>query len=182
MLSRDEIADKLKGMISEHRYIHSLGVEQTAAQLAAIYGADEEKCVIAGLSHDCAKGLTPEQQLAAVKRGDIMLYDGEERIAEVLHAPAGAVIAKEAFGIEDPEILSAIRYHTIGNEQMTLIEAIIYVSDYIEPNRKEHDGLQKVRDLAKVDIYAAAAMARLLTEEYCRNTGATPFMFSKISQ
>lgn len=182
MLTRDEIAEKLIGMISEHRYIHSLGVEQTAAHLAALYGADEAKCIIAGLAHDCAKSLSTDEQLAAVSRGGIVLYDGEERIGDVLHAPAGAVIAKEAFGIEDPDILSAIRYHTIGNEHMTLIEAIIYVADYIEPNRREHDGLQKVRDLAETDIYAAAAQARICTEEYCRSIGAEPFVFSKTSQ
>ncbi len=181
-MTQEEMAVKLKGMITPHRYTHSLGVRDTAVKLARLYGADEEVCSVAGLIHDCAKSLSPEEQMGAIKRGNIFLFDGEDKVPEVLHAPAGVVIAKEEFGITDENILTAIRYHSIGNEQMSLTEAIIFVADYIEPNRKMHEGLPEVREESEKDIFAAVEKARCNTIAYCVKMGYPAFIFSKTSQ
>ena len=178
MLSFEEIDVLLKTMIKPTRYAHTMGVVESARELARIHGADEDKCALAALVHDCAKSLSAEELIDTVHRGKIPLYPGEESYTELLHAPAGAVIAKECFGITDAEILSAVRHHTIGKKDMSVMELIIYLADYIEPGRSMHEGLSHVRELCKTDLHAAFTAAKELTDAYCRSQGREPFIFS----
>lgn len=175
MLSIEEMDAKLRASLSEHRYVHSLGVTETAISLAGIYAADAEKCRLAGLLHDCAKHLSTEEMLRVIAEYGIRLYPDEDKYPYLLHAPAGAAIAQRDYGVEDLEVLSAIRYHTVGSHHMSLIDAIIFVADFIEPNRKSFEGLDAVRDLAKRDIFAATDECRRLTAEYCRANGQKVF-------
>jgi predicted HD superfamily hydrolase involved in NAD metabolism len=175
MLSFDEMQLKLRGSISPHRYAHSLGVMETAEKLAEIYGADVEKCRIAGLLHDCAKGMSTDEMLSAIQKGGIELYDGEEVHPQLLHAPAGVYVAKSEYGVADEEILSAIRSHTVASKNMSLIDTIINVSDFIEPGRRDFEGLQEVRALAEKDIFAALEECKRLTKEYCLKNGQSVF-------
>ena len=97
----------------------------------------------------------------------------EEEIAmePVLHAPAGMVIAREVFGVRDPDILAAIRNHTLGNCNMSALEKLIFLADFIEPNRKSFDGLEAVRMLAEEDLTAAVKLSARLSNEYVVSRG-----------
>jgi len=127
----------LKGNLDEERLLHSLGCAQEAASLADKYGLDSKKAYIAGLLHDCAKCLSKEKLQEIAK--NLKLEDGEFENIKVLHAPVSAYLAKEEFGIQDEEILSAIRWHTLGKSEMSVFEKIIFLADKIEPNTRDLD-------------------------------------------
>jgi len=126
----EEIKNWLKDNLNEERYQHSIGTADCAKQLAERYGLNEEKAYFTGLIHDCAKCLSKEKTLAILKT--ITLEEGEFENPKTHHAPVGAYIAKKEFNITDEEILSAIRWHTIGKINMTLFEKIIFLADKIE--------------------------------------------------
>ena len=126
----DEIRNKIKLLQDEKRYEHTLGVMYTAAALAMRYEEDVEKALLAGLLHDVAKSFS----------------------TNLGHAPMGAKIATDDFCIEDSYITDAICYHTTGRPNMTLLDKIIYVADYIEPNRNKAPNLANLRKLAFEDI------------------------------
>ena len=153
----------LKDSISSKRYIHSIGVSNTAACLAMRYGYDCRVSYLAGLLHDCAKGLSETELLDEAKKAGLEVSDIEKESPELLHSKVGSIIAKEKYRIEDEEILSAIYYHTTGRPGMTLNEKIIFVADYIEPNRTNLPDLDKIRAVAFSDIDEAIAMM-------CKNT------------
>lgn len=130
---------KLKASLSEKRYRHSLGVAKAAKELAAKYGCDEEKAYIAGLLHDCAKGYSIEEQIALCKKLGVSLDNHTLNCPPVIHGFLGAKIAEKEYGISDTEILDAIRYHTVGRAEMTLLDKIIYIADMTEENRDFED-------------------------------------------
>ena len=148
----------LKDSISSKRYVHSIGVSNTAACLAMRYGYDCRTSYLAGLLHDCAKGLSEEELLKAAQKAGLSVTDIERENPELLHSKVGSIIAKDKYGIDDEEILGAIYYHTTGRPGMTLIEKIIFVADYIEPNRVDLPELDKIRAMAFSDIDVAVAM------------------------
>jgi predicted HD superfamily hydrolase involved in NAD metabolism len=150
-ITENEIKEKLREMLSAERYKHSLSVQKMAKELAKIHGGDETKASIAGLIHDCAKWMTPFQSLRAAKRYRIQLDEIEREQTAILHAIIGEKLTEDMFGINDPEILCAIRTHTTGNVRMSLLDKILYISDYAEPLR-EYEGTEKVRRLAYEDI------------------------------
>ena len=126
----DYIKEWLKTNLTEERYEHSLGTADMAMLLAKKYGLDENRAYFAGLIHDCAKCLSKEKTAEILK--NVVLECGEAENPKTHHAPAGAYLAEKEFGVEDKEILSAIRWHTIGKDNMTLFEKIIYLADKIE--------------------------------------------------
>ncbi|MDD3435798.1 MAG: bis(5'-nucleosyl)-tetraphosphatase (symmetrical) YqeK [Candidatus Gastranaerophilales bacterium] len=132
----------LQGNLDEERLLHSLGCAQCAAELAQRFGEDEKRAYIAGLLHDCAKCLDPEKMFDIAK--ELHLKEGELTNPKVIHAPVSAYIARTEFGIEDEEMLSAIRWHTLGKLDMTLFEKIIYLADKIEPNTRDLDFRDKI--------------------------------------
>ena len=121
----------LKANLNEERYEHSLGTAECAAELAEKYGLDKEKAYLCGLIHDCAKCF-PDNDLQDTICNCEDLCDGELINPKTYHAPAGAILAKEELGICDSEILSATRWHTLGKEEMTDFEKIIFIADKIE--------------------------------------------------
>lgn len=127
------IKESLKERLSEEKYIHSIGVAETAVELAQRFGADIEKAEIAGLLHDVAKCMGYQEYLKIIKDQNLDISEEELQSKKAVHSPIGSFIAQSEFGIEDPEILSAIRWHTLGNENMTLLEKIVYLADKIEP-------------------------------------------------
>ncbi len=173
-ISIDEKYDKcrhiLKEDISKKRYLHSVGVSDTAACLAMRYGYDIRKAALAGLLHDCAKGLDEEQLIETVMKKGIEISPIERDNPELLHSKAGSVIAGEKYGIDDEEILSSIFWHTTGKPDMTLLEKIIFIADYIEPNRKNIPEIESIRKIAFTDIDAAIAMAARNSIEYLKRT------------
>ena len=143
---------KLKKYMDEMRYVHTLGVMYTAASLAMCHGADLEKTQVAGLLHDCAKCIPNQKKLKLCRQNDIPVSETEEQTPHLLHSKRGAFIAREKYHIEDEEILHAIEYHTTGKSAMTLIEKIIFVADYMEPNRNKAPNLDRIRELAFSDL------------------------------
>lgn len=144
--------ESLKTQLSGKRYEHTLGVEYTCCALAMRYGEDMEKARIAGLLHDCAKHYSGNELLAFCKAHHLSVNEYEEAFPELLHAKVGAVLAKTEYGIEDEDILQAIEYHTTGKPEMTLLEKIVYIADYMEPNRDRAPYLSKIRPLAFSDL------------------------------
>ncbi|SFU35230.1 bis(5'-nucleosyl)-tetraphosphatase (symmetrical) YqeK [Butyrivibrio sp. M55] len=144
-----EITQKLRKELEKElkpdRYDHTLGVAYTSASLAMVHGANVEKALIAGFLHDCAKCLSHEEQLSICEKNNIEVTDVERRNHSLLHAKAGIYIASTKYEVRDPEILNAIRYHTTGRENMSLLEKIVYIADFIEPNRKPLDDMNIIR-------------------------------------
>lgn len=137
-------------MLSHRRIPHVLGTEETAARLARRWGADETSARRAALLHDCTKKFDREQHLAVCRLYDIELDQEERREEKLLHAITGAAVAKYEFGFT-PEEVEAIRWHTTGKADMTALEKIIYLADYIEPTRDFCD-LTELRALAFEDL------------------------------
>lgn len=148
MCNYEEMNHKLQKVLTQKRYTHTLGVSYTAAALAMKYGYDIKKAQVAGLLHDCAKCNSDEKMLEKCIKNKIEMTDVEKRNPYLLHAKLGAYLAKKEYGIEDTEVLSAIAYHTTGRPAMSELEKIVFISDYIEPNRKEIRGLSKIRKTA----------------------------------
>ncbi len=137
MNSIDEIKNYLKENLSSERYFHTLGVMQEAIELAKRYNADIKKAEIAGLLHDNAKCMTKEDLRKFISENLPDLDKNELKNYKTLHAPVGAYFAKEKFKISDPEIISAIRWHTLGRVNMTLLEKIVFLADKIEKNTRD---------------------------------------------
>nr|WP_317331273.1 bis(5'-nucleosyl)-tetraphosphatase (symmetrical) YqeK [uncultured Romboutsia sp.] len=140
------IDNKIKEMLPERRYKHSLNVANCAVKLSEIYGCDKEKAYIAGIAHDCAKYLSKEEVKYYVDKYEISLDELEKDNLALSHSLIGSYIAKYEFGINDEDIISAIKYHTTGKEDMNLIEKIIYIADLIEEGR-DFPGVGVLRDL-----------------------------------
>lgn len=147
----DEMREKLKIALTEKRYNHSIGVMQTAVSLARHYGADVEKTAIAGLLHDCAKNYSKSEMLELCERFGVNLDPISQQSTGLIHGFLGAVLAKEYYGVDCPEIYDAIYYHTVGKPDMPLITKIIYIADGIEPLRN-YEGVERIRETAFEDI------------------------------
>lgn len=146
-----KIKEYLKDNLSEKRYIHSLNVADTAKRLAEINGADPDKCYLAGLLHDICKELPKEKQLELVLRSEFEVSEIEIAAPKTHHAIAGAVFVKEKYGITDKDILSPIRWHTVGKGRMNIYEQIIYMADLISADRDYAD-VGTIRDITYRDL------------------------------
>ena len=154
-----QIEKLLKEMLPENRLNHSINVSKCAVKLSEIYNYDVKKAKIAGLVHDCAKYFTDEQVKESVKKFNIKLDPLEENNLALSHSVIGSYVAKEVFNIDDEEILSAIKYHTTGRENMSLLEKIIYMADMIEEGRK----FPKVEELRELTFSGKLDEALLLS-------------------
>lgn len=130
--------------IGQERYEHTLRVVQTALELGKRHNIDEEKVKIAAMLHDCAKFQGQINWLKLASDFDIILDAYMVNNPDLIHAPLGAKIAKLKYNVEDIEILNAIYYHTTGRENMTILDKIIYIADYIEPARN-FPGVDEIR-------------------------------------
>lgn len=130
------INKKLNLMLPQGRITHSINVANCATELSKIYNLDSDKAYIAGLVHDCAKYLSQEQIDEYVNKYEIYLDELEEENINLSHSVVGSFIAKYEFNIEDEDIINAIKYHTTGREDMSMLEKIIYMADLVEENRK----------------------------------------------
>lgn len=135
-----ELLNCLSATLRPGRYLHTLRVAQTAAALAFCHSQDPVKdssrAELAGMLHDCGKYYTGGEMLALCREYGIVLSDTEKRNTALIHGKLGAYLARERYGIRDEEICSAISYHTTGKPDMTTLEKVIYIADYIEPGRK----------------------------------------------
>lgn len=160
------INKKLHYMLSPKRFLHTQGVAEEAVKLAKLYGADEHKAYLAGLLHDCAKDYSGKEKLKMCDKYGIELDEILANQADLTHAFLGAELAKDMFGIEDNEILDAIRYHTTGRPNMSVLEKIVFLADYFEPSRQYFDGIKEIKKLAYEDLNKAVAYSLDNTIEY----------------
>lgn len=168
----EQMRDNMKVRLSKSRYLHSTGVEEVACDLAVIFGYDEEKASIAGILHDCARNLTDPELLKQCEVFHLQVSEIEHECPFLLHAKVGAAYAKEEFGVEDEEIISAIIYHTTGRPAMTLLEKIIFTADYIEPYRKPLPRIESIRDAAYSNLDLGVMMILENTLDYLNSSGA----------
>src|SRR5690606_4175038 len=143
--------EKLKSDIGVNRYNHSLRVMEVSKELAMKYGCSVEKAALAGLLHDCGKLKGHINLLKMANDFGIILDSVMENNNELIHSVIGAVLAEREYNVKDKEVLDAIRYHTTGRENMSLLEKIIYIADLIEPGRT-FKGVESLRKLAYEDI------------------------------
>ncbi|MDQ0416209.1 putative HD superfamily hydrolase involved in NAD metabolism [Croceifilum oryzae] len=153
----DVLLQATKKQLKPERYEHTLRVVDTAVELAKRFGADPFKAEVASILHDYCKFWSREQLTEWIKRcqlpPDLLQYH-----KEIWHAPVGAEVAREEFGIVDEDILQSIRSHTVGRPSMSILEKVVYLADYIEPGRK-FPGVDEVRRLAEIDLDVAVLQA-----------------------
>jgi len=149
---------KLKEILGEKRLEHSVNTSEIARKLAIKYDYDADKAEIAGLLHDCAKDLDYKTLEKIILEYNIELDEIIQKIPKLLHTLVGVVIAKREFNIQDPVILDAIKRHSTGAAQMSLLDKIIYISDKIEPSRNMN-GVEEIRKMVEIDLNRATLMA-----------------------
>lgn len=163
------IKKTLSKQLDAKRYEHTIGVAYTAASLAMRYGADIEKAYLAGLLHDCAKCIETDEKLTLCNKYKVKLTPFEIEHPFLIHAKLGSSLAEKKYGIEDPEVLSAIRYHTTGKPDMGLMEKIVFSADYIEPGRKIIPGLEEIRKIIFTDFDQAVCLILEGTMRHLKN-------------
>ena len=168
-LTPEELRPIALSFLKPKRMPHVLGTEHEAAVLARRYGADVTSARIAALLHDCTKKLSMEEQLALCEQYGIALDELERKNLKLLHAKTGAAIARDLFGVSD-EIYWAIYWHTTGKADMTKLEKVIYLADYIEPSR-DFPGMEKLRRAVHADLEHGLLMALEDSIEEMRQRG-----------
>lgn len=166
-----QIEEKLKTALKPSRYRHTLGVAYTASCMAMVFGVDVHKAYRAGLLHDCAKGFSMEEQRALCKRYNISLEGTLTKSPQLMHQEIAPFLASDEYKEQDSEVLSAIACHTTGKIGMTPLEQIVFIADYMEPNRKMIPGLSKVRKLAFEDLDKCTKTILKNTIEYLTECG-----------
>jgi len=136
----------------ESRYMHTLGVAYTCANLAMCYGEDMIQAYVAGLLHDCAKHMSSQQLIDFCIERNVEISDAQKEMPFLLHGKVGSFIAKDVYGVDDEAILSSIEWHTTGRPNMSMLEKIVFVADYIEPHRDKAPNLKWIRKISFENI------------------------------
>ena len=144
----------IRPLLDDKRYYHSECVARAARELAVKYGANAEKAEIAGILHDIMKDTPPQKQLAMMEQYGITLTPVERNAPKLWHAMLGAAYLKNEVKIDDAEILNAVRYHTTGRANMTLMDKVIFIADFISADR-DYPGVEDLRKAARVSLEEA---------------------------
>ncbi|MDE5933605.1 MAG: bis(5'-nucleosyl)-tetraphosphatase (symmetrical) YqeK [Lachnospiraceae bacterium] len=148
-----KLRKEMEKELNAKRYEHTLCVAYTAASLAMVHGADTDSAIIAGMLHDCAKCFSNKKLISICEKNKLSISEVEmQNPTALLHAKVGSFLAQDKYGIEDQDILNAIRYHTTGRPDMSKLEKILYIADYIEPGRKHAANLGQIRRMAFQDL------------------------------
>ena len=166
-----DIEEKIRSVQDDERFHHTIGVMHTAAALAMAYGEDIDRARLAGLLHDCAKCVPNNEKADICVSCGLSVSDFERKNPAILHGKLGAYYAKHKYGVEDDEICSAVRYHTTGKPDMTVLEQIVFIADYIEPDRDEMPRLSEIRQMAFKDMDKCTAMIMSDTLEHLKDVG-----------
>lgn len=172
-----KIKKYLKKHLTKERYHHTVGVAYTAMSMAMKYNPQPDnnefmiKAEIAGLLHDCAKCMDNDKKIRICNKNQISYSKIEAENPYLLHGKVGAYIARKEFDILDEDILNAITWHTTGRPDMSLLEKIIFVADYIEPSRRPIPELNPIRQLAFTDIDQAVIKILENTLKYLNEKG-----------
>lgn len=148
----------LQERLTPKRYHHSLCVADEAVRLAKKYGGDTEKAYLAGLLHDITKNASEEEHLHIFREFDIMLNDVEKNAEKLWHAISGAAYIEHILGINDTEIITAVRYHTTARKNMTQLEKILYLADFTSADR-DYDDVDIMRQKLEISMEAALRYA-----------------------
>ncbi|WP_417899519.1 bis(5'-nucleosyl)-tetraphosphatase (symmetrical) YqeK [Bacillus haimaensis] len=176
-MNRDKALRIVREQLTERRYIHTIGVMDTSIELAKKYGVDENKAELAAIFHDYAKFRDKEEMRNIILEQN-MPKDLLAHHDELWHAPVGAYLVEKEVGIKDKDVLEAIKCHTSGKINMTTLDKILYVADYIEPGR-DFPGVEEVRETAKasLDIAMIQAMKNTISYLLKRNQPVYPDTF-----
>lgn len=169
-LPMEQLEKVVISLLNPNRVNHVLGCRDTAARLARIWGANEVDAARAGMLHDVTKAIDGPLQLTLCREYGKVLSDFSKRYPKTLHALTGSLVAERIFG-ENAAVVSAIKCHTTGKGNMNMLEKIIYVADYMEPNR-DFSGVDKLRYLADTDMDAALKLGLEMTLEHLKRQGA----------
>ena len=169
-LPMEELELVVISLLKPNRVNHVLGCRDTAQRLAKIWGVDETDAARAGMLHDVTKALDGPLQLTLCREYGKILSDFSRRYPKTLHALTGSLVAERIFG-ENEAVVAAIESHTTGKAAMNMLEKIIYVADYMEPNR-DFPGVERLRYLAETDMDAALKLGLEMTLEHLKNQGA----------
>ncbi|TYS68814.1 HD domain-containing protein [Sutcliffiella horikoshii] len=176
-MNREKALRLVKEQLTERRYVHTIGVMETAIELAERYGVDQEKAELAAIFHDYAK-FRDKEEMRRIIIDQKMPQDLLQYHDELWHAPVGAYLVEKEAGIADNDVLEAIRCHTSGKINMSTLDKVLYVADYIEPGR-DFPGVDQVRESAKssLDIALIQAMKNTITYLITRNQPVYPDTF-----
>ena len=166
-----EWVSRLFADLTPHRFSHTLSVAHTARRLARLHGLDPDKAETAGLLHDCAKCM-PLKDMQLIARTHSLTTDPEVLSSgSLLHSLAGAWVARNTYGMADPEVLQAITFHSTGRAGMNLLDMCIYLADSIEPTRQSYPDLDQIRMLADLSLPKAMLVSLQRTVDYVRSRG-----------
>lgn len=172
-MNREQMMDKVRQQMPKRRWEHTLGVMQSAVALAKQYGVDPAQAELAALLHDYTKFWPIERQAEIIREAalpaELLKYD-----PQLWHAPSGAWVVQQELNIHDEEVLDAIRYHTSGRENMTKLDKVICLADYIEPGRS-FPGVEEIRALAKQSLEQALIAGFDSTISYLLASGKKVF-------
>lgn len=167
----DAHMERLASSMSIGRLSHTLCVAYAARRLAAIHGEDAQAAALAGLLHDCAKGMDLKSMQAYAAERQMRVEPSILSSGSLLHAAVGAELARGTYGVRDERVLRAIAGHTLGNVPMTRLDMILYLADKIEPDRENYPGLEEIRELSQKDLRGAVLLSLARTAEYVRERG-----------
>jgi len=170
VLDRSEIIRQLKEDLGRERFDHSLRVEKTAISLARKFGVSIKKASIAALLHDCARKYDRAGLLREARRLKLKIDPVSRLEPKLLHAELSARFARKDFKIKSPEILSAIRKHTIGSERMSKLEKIIFLADHAEEGRR-YAGVKTIRKIAFINLNKAIIESTSRMLKYLESKG-----------
>ncbi len=154
-LNRQQVLNWLSENVPEKRLNHILRVEETAVKLAQYHDLDWERAAQAGLLHDLAKYFKPKRLLELAKADGLDIDPMDEINPHLLHADVGAIVARDEFGVCDAEVLAAVRNHTLGRAEMSLLSCVVFLADSMEPGRGDTTELNELRKLSRKNLYRA---------------------------
>ena len=164
-----------RSRLSGGRFGHTLRVADTAADLASFHGLEEDRARLSALIHDAARETGPEEFLRLAEEWGLPVGEPERQSPKLLHGPVAAELARRELGVEDEEILEAVRAHTTGKPGMGPLALALYVADKIEPAR-EYPSVERLRKLAREDLHAAAteSLRRAISHNEARGKDVHP--------
>ena len=157
-MTKEEMIRRVQNSMNEARFKHTMGTVKAAVELAEKLGENTEKTYTAALLHDCAKNMPFEEQLEYGKRYGYIPDEITKKSLPILHAPIGALVAEHEYGIQDADVLNAIRYHTTGRENMTVLDEIVFTADLTEENRS-YEFVDELRDKVNENFHEGLILA-----------------------
>lgn len=171
-MDRDEAKKIVKPRLSEKRWHHTKNVKKMAVALAERYGADPEKAAVAAILHDAAKEMPRDAMLQILRDNAIIANNTAQRPQPIWHGVVAAILAQTQWGVEDAEILSAIRCHTTGKINMSLLDKILYMADMTSAER-DFPGVEQLRTMQMQDLDLALMQAMRRTIDFQTQKGST---------